>query len=198
VDIEVVKKVWEAVGSDMRLAADANRGWTTRDTIFASSALAGIPIVFEQPCSTLEEVANLRGKVQHPIYIDESSKSLTSVISLIGNGLCDGFGFKLTRFGGISGLRIARDICRAYKMPHTCDDAWGGDILAAACLHVGATVAPELNEGVWIAQPYIDGHYDNENGIKIKNGKINLPSGPGLGIVPDIGMFGPPIARYGR
>jgi len=196
VDIETIRKVWQAVGTDMRLAADANRGWTTRDALFASSALAGIPVVFEQPCKTMAEVAAIRSRIQHPIYLDESTTDLSTVITAAGSGLCDGFGFKLTRLGGISGLRVAGDICQAANLPHSCDDAWGGDILAAACLQVGATVTPHLNEGVWIAQPYIDGHYDPENGIKIRDGKIRLPTGPGLGINPESDRFGPPLSTY--
>ncbi len=196
VDIEAVRKVWEAVGKDMRLAADANRSWTTRDTLIASRALSSIPVIFEQPCNTLDEISAIRSQISHPVYLDESSTDISTIISVIGKGLCDGFGFKLTRLGGITGLRTARDICKARNLPHTCDDAWGGDILAAACLHVGATVTPGLNEGVWIAQPYIDGHYDPVNGIEIKGGEIQLPSGPGLGITPHIEQFGSPAASF--
>lgn len=196
IDIEVIRKVWEAVGGDMRIAADANRSWTTRDAIFASSALVGVPVVFEQPCDTLDEIEIIRPIISHPIYLDESSKDIGTVVRAAGQGLCDGFGLKLTRFGGITGLVTVRDICRARNMPHSCDDAWGGDILAAACLHVGATVDPHLQEGVWIAQPYIEGHYDSTNGIEIKGGQIKVPEGPGLGIVPDAEVFGKPAASY--
>jgi L-alanine-DL-glutamate epimerase-like enolase superfamily enzyme len=196
IDIEVIRKIWETVGTDLRLAADANRGWTTRDTIIASNALTGIPVIFEQPCDTLAEIEIVRNIICHPIYLDESTKDIQAVISAAGKGLCDGFGLKLTRFNGITGLSTVRDICKARNLPHTCDDAWGGDILAAACLHVGATVNPQLNEGVWIAAPYIDGHYDSENGLKIKDGKIALPKDPGLGIEPDLNQFGTPAASY--
>lgn len=82
-------------------------------------------------------------------------------------------------------------------MPHTCDDAWGGDIIAAACTHIGATVLPRLNEGVWLAQPYIERDYDPENGVAIKDRHIQLPSGPGLGVVPDESIFGAPVGSYG-
>ncbi len=196
VDIEVIQTVYRAVGSDMRLSADANRGWSTRDAIFASAQLNNVPIVFEQPCDSLDEIEILRRQINHPIYLDESSTSVSRVITAAGKGLCDGFGLKLTRLGGITGLVTVRDICKARHLPHTCDDAWGGDIIAAACVHVGATVDASLNEGVWIAQPYIEGHYDNTNGIRIRNGKIRVPDGPGLGINPEPGVFGAPAAVY--
>ena len=71
--------------------------------------------------------------------------------------------------------------------------SWGGDIIAAACTHIGATVAPELLEGVWLAVDSIEGHYDQENGIGIEGGHIKRPQGPGLGIVPEDSLFGIPV-----
>ncbi|KAB1083781.1 hypothetical protein F4V91_30485 [Neorhizobium galegae] len=89
-----------------------------------------------------------------------------------------------------------RDICEARSMPHTCDDAWGGDIIAAACTHIGATVRPQLCEGVWIAQPYIESHFDPEYGVVVEGGHIKLPTGPGLGVLPNEILFGAPLASY--
>ena len=54
----------------------------------------------------------------------------------------------------------------------------------------------KLFEGSWLAQPYIEGHYDSTNGIKIKDGHIKLPTGSGLGIIPDDGVFSNEIATY--
>ena len=71
-----------------------------------------------------------------------------------------------------------------------------GDIIAAACVHIGATIKPKLFEGTWLAQPYIEGHYDSNNGIKIKGGHIKLPEGAGLGVVPDEGIFTNELASY--
>lgn len=122
---------------------------------------------------------------------------LKTVISAAGTGLVDGFGMKLTRIGGLTNMRTFRDICEARNLPHTCDDSWGGDIIAAACTQMGATVKPELCEGVWLAAPYIDEHYDPHNGVKIINGYIERPTGPGLGVTPDQEMFGAPIASFG-
>ncbi len=195
-DIEVVRKVWEVVGASMRLAVDANRGWSTRDALRVSRECPDIPFVMEQPCNTMEEMAALRGRLSHAVYIDESASDLNAVLRALGGGLCDGFGMKVTRIGGLQPFATFRDLCAARSMPHTCDDAWGGDIIAAACTHIGATVEPHLLEGVWLAQPYIEGHYDRENSIRINGGHIRLPRGPGLGITPDEAQFGAPVASY--
>ncbi len=197
VDIEVIRKVWERVGTKMRLAVDGNRGLTTRDALRLSRECGDIPFVLEQPCNTIEEIAAIRGQVHHGIYLDENGEDLNTILRVVGAGLVDGFGMKLTRIGGLRPMTVFRDICEVRSLPHTCDDAWGGDIIAAACTHIGATVQPRLNEGVWIAQPYIEGHYDAANGVKIEGGHIKLPKGPGLGITPDEGLFGMPVMSFG-
>ena len=196
IDIEVIRKTWEAIGNNMRLAVDANRGWTRRDAIRVSRECRDIPFILEQPCNTAQELYDLRYQVSHPIYMDESSTGLDVVTRAIGTGQIDGFGMKVTRIGGLQPMSSFRDICEANTIPHTCDDSWGGDIIAAACVHIGATVSPRLLEGVWIAQPYIEGHYDAKNGIKIIDGHIALPKGDGLGIIPDVEIFGNPIASF--
>lgn len=193
VDIETIHKVWEEVRhNDIRLAVDANRGWTKRDALRVSRECPDIPFVMEQPCDTYEELAAIRPMVNHGIYMDEGSVNLNTVISAAGTGLVDGFGMKITRIGGLQPMRAFRDICEARNLPHTCDDSWGGDIIAAACTHIAATVRPDLMEGAWLAAPYIEGNYDPENGIQIKGGRIELPDGPGLGISVDPAQFDRP------
>ncbi|MDI3406413.1 mandelate racemase/muconate lactonizing enzyme family protein [Streptomyces cavernicola] len=196
-DIETVRKVWEVIrGSGVRLAVDGNRCLTTRDALRLSRECPDIPFIMEQPCNTIEELQRIRPQVSHALYLDENGTSLNTAITAAGTGLIDGFGMKVTRLGGLHPMRAFRDLAAARNLPHTCDDSWGGDILAAACTHIGATVAPELLEGVWLAAPYIEGHYDPENGIRIEGGHIKRPQGPGLGITPDESRFGAPAASY--
>ena len=197
-DIAVLRKVWEvARGRGVRLAADGNRSLTTRDALRLSRECPDIPLVLEQPCNSIEEIAAIRAQLRHGIYLDENGEDLATVIRVAGLGLVDGFGMKVTRIGGLQQMAAFRDICEARNLPHSCDDAWGGDIIAAACTHIGATVAPRLMEGAWLAQPHIDGHYDGKHGIRIEGGHIRLPDGPGLGVVPDDGIFGAPVASFG-
>ena len=198
IDIETIAKVWEVIkSSGMRMAVDGNRSWTTRDALRVSRELPHVPFIMEQPCNTVQDLEKIRPQVNHGIYMDENSIDLNTVISVAGTGLVDGFGMKVTRIGGLTHMRTFRDICEARNLPHTCDDSWGGDIIAAACTQIGATVKPELCEGVWLAAPYIESNYDTENGIQIVGGHIERPTGPGLGVSPDETLFGAPVASFG-
>lgn len=197
VDIETIRKVWEELkGSGMRLAVDGNRGWTTRDALRVSRECPEIPFILEQPCNRIEDLQKIRPQVHHGIYMDENGTDLATVIRAAGTGLVDGFGMKVTRIGGLQQMAAFRDICEAVNLPHTCDDAWGGDIIAAACTHIAATVKPNLLEGVWLAEPMIEGSYSLGDGVRIRDGHIRVPQGPGLGVEPDETLFGTPIAAF--
>lgn len=195
-DVAAIRKVFEVLKPGVRLAVDANRGWTSRDTLLVALQCRDLSFIMEQPCSSYEEVLALRGRVPQPLFLDECTEDLRVVLRAIGERAADGFGLKVTRLGGISPMRTIRDICRVAGLPITCDDSWGGDVIAAACVHLGATVEPALFEGTWIAAPYIQGHYDPEHGIDIKGGDIPLPQGPGLGISPDFDRFGDPVLSF--
>ena len=197
IDIETVRKVWEkTAGTGVRLAVDGNRGWTTRDALRISRECPAIPFVMEQPCNRLEDLQRIRPQVRHAIYMDENGVDLATVIRAAGCGLVDGFGMKITRLGGLQQIAAFRDICEATNLPHTCDDAWGGDIISAACTHVAATVRPDLLEGVWLAEPMIEKGYAAGEGIRSRNGSIKVPNGPGLGVEPDESRVGSPVAAF--
>ncbi|MBG6175292.1 L-alanine-DL-glutamate epimerase-like enolase superfamily enzyme [Labrenzia sp. EL_208] len=196
-DIETIRKVWETVSaSGMRLAIDGNRGWTTRDALRVSRECQDIPFVMEQPCNRIEDLEKIRPQVSHGIYMDESGVDLATAIQAAGRGLVDGFGMKVTRIGGLQQMAAFRDVCEAFNLPHTCDDSWGGDIIAAACTHLAATVKPSLLEGVWLAEPMIETPYTTNEGVKIREGHIRLPQGAGLGIEVNEALFGAPIASF--
>ncbi|QOF75567.1 mandelate racemase/muconate lactonizing enzyme family protein (plasmid) [Aminobacter sp. SR38] len=196
-DIETIQKVWEAVGFSARIVVDGNRGLTVANAVTVDRLCASIPFVFEQPCNTMDEIACLKGRITHPVYLDENTEDLNAVLRAISLGIADGFGFKVTRLGGLSRMTTARDMCAIRSLPHSCDDAWGGDIIAAACVHLASTVEPRRFEGAWIAQEYISGNYDSQNPVLIKNGHIVVPDRPGLGVIPDDGVFGEAIAVFG-
>lgn len=195
--IETVRRVHEAIGTSVRIAVDANGGLTMRDALRLSTTCAAVPFVFEQPCATMEEVMALRGRIHHAIYLDENTESLNAVLRAISSNAADGFGFKVTRLGGLSNAAVARDLCALRSLPHTCDDAWGGDVIAAACVHLAATVDPRLMEGAWIAEPYTSGIYDPDRHVTVSNGHIRLPQGPGLGVTPNRDVLGEPASVHG-
>lgn len=196
-DVACVRAVAEVLDPSIPITADANRGWTARDALEFSVACRDIPLALEQPCNTLEEHRQLVGRVPHPVFIDESAVDVATVITAITDGLAQGFGMKLSRVGGLTRLRAVRDICEAKGVPLTIDDTWGGDITAAATVHMGTSVRESVYEGTWISAPYTEGGYPVLSAPVIaEGGHIAVPTGPGLGVVPDIDAWGKPTASF--
>jgi L-alanine-DL-glutamate epimerase-like enolase superfamily enzyme len=195
-DVDAVRRSWEAIGHRARLAVDPNRGMTVAHAVQFDRLTADIPFVLEQPCNTLEEMALLRGRLAHPIALDENTEDVNIVLRAISDGLADGFSFKVTRLGGLTKAARARDLCALRSLPHTVDDAWGGAVIAAACAHLAATVEPRLLDGAWIAQDRIATHYDPAHPILVEDGHIAVPQGPGLGVAPDPANLTRLVATY--
>ena len=177
---------------------NSSRAMTTRAALMLHPAGSDIPFAFEQTCATLAQMEILRRATGRPIHLDESGTDLEAVMRAAVLRPCDGFAVKLSRMGGLAPMAVFRDICAVGNMPYSCDDGWGGDIVAAACVHVAATVKPNRLDGVWTAQPCIQGHDCLQSRVSIEGGLIHVPEGPGLGVVPDEASFGVPIASFAK
>jgi hypothetical protein len=58
-------------------------------------------------------------------------------------------------------------------------------------------IQPRLNEGVWLAQLYVEGNHDPENGVNIEGGHIKLRTGPRARLSsPTKACFGAPVASF--
>ncbi len=198
-DVAAIHAVADVLRPGTDLAVDTNRGWSTGEAIAVSEACAGIPMSMEQPCATEQELRAVKGHLRHPLVVDESASDLPTIARMVSSGLADGFGLKISRLGGLTPMRAVRDLCMAARVPMSADDAWGGDVIGAACVALGATLTPRFSRGAWLSHPYHQVHYDEANGPRIVNGYVTLPDGgPGLGLqIPD-GHFGEPEATYRR
>lgn len=196
-DIEATRAVAESISPSTKLLVDANRGWTMRDTIEFSLACRDVRLSIENPCRTYDEHRAIAGKLNHPLFLDECTTDLNAITRAITDGIAQGFGMKLSRVGGITPLRTVRDLCVAHGIPLTIDDTWGGDITAAATVHMGATVPNPFFEGTWISYPYQEQAYScTTSPIRPSNGTIPVPSGDGLGVQPELDDWAPPVATY--
>ncbi|MEM7206436.1 MAG: enolase C-terminal domain-like protein [Pseudomonadota bacterium] len=192
-DIEVIHRVYEAVGKTTELIADGNRGLSARNTIRLSQACRDIPITLEQPCDMIETNRAIKTQLCHPLFLDENILDINIAADVIGQGLADGFSMKISRLGGLSQFAVFRDLCAARGLPHTVDDGWGGNILAAATIHMASTVNAKYFEAAWLATPYQEESYAPDPLITIENGYVDVPTGAGLGINPHAEQFGEPI-----
>ena len=190
-DIERLVKVREAVGPGPLVYGDWNCGATTLDAIRVGRGVAHLDIMLEQPCATLEDCARVQSATGLPMKLDELAHDTASLLKGHRLGIMDAVALKLSKFGGLSPSRRARDLCLYLGAKMCIECTWGSDIVTAAALHLGAATPPNLVLNVCDLSGYVSPRLAPDAPTR-DHGRIAPPDGPGLGITIDEGSLGTP------
>ncbi|SMX32702.1 mandelate racemase/muconate lactonizing enzyme family protein [Maliponia aquimaris] len=190
-DVERLTRVRETVGPGPLVYGDWNCGATSLAATRVGRAVAHLDIMLEQPCATLADCARVRAATGLPMKLDELVHDTASLLEAHRLGIMDALALKLSKFGGLSPLRRARDLC-LHLGPQMCIECtWGSDIVTAAALHLGAATDPARLLNVCDLSGYVAPRLAPEAPTR-RNGRIAPPEGPGLGIIPDRAALGAP------
>ncbi len=190
-DVARLRAVRDAVGEDILVYGDWNCGSTTLDATRVGRAVADLDVMLEQPCATIAECAQVRRATGLPMKQDETAHDTASLLEASRTGCMDAVALKLSKFGGLSALRRARDLCLYLGAKMCIEDTWGSDIAMAAALHLAAATDPARVLNVCDLSGYVAPRLAPDAPIR-QNGRIAVPGGPGLGITPDPRILGTP------
>jgi len=195
-DVARLAAVRDAVGDGPLVYGDWNCGASQLDATRVAREVAPLDIMLEQPCSTLEECRNVRQATGLPMKIDESAYDTASLLKAYQLGCMDAVALKLSKFGGLSAMRRARDLCLHLGTKLCIEDTWGSDITTAAALHL-ATATPEKSVlNVCDLSGYVAPRIDPEGPVR-KDGVISISEKPGHGITPIPEVLQSPLIELG-
>jgi L-alanine-DL-glutamate epimerase-like enolase superfamily enzyme len=190
-DVERLVKVREAVGPGPLVYGDWNCGATTLDAIRVGRAVAHLDVMLEQPCATLEDCARVQASTGLPMKLDELAHDPASMLSAHRFGIMDAVALKLSKFGGLSATRRARDLCLHLGAKMCIECTWGSDIVTAAALHLGAATPTSRVLNVCDLSGYVSPRLAPDAPTRT-DGRIAPPDGAGLGITVDQDCLGTP------
>ncbi len=190
-DVERLAKVREAVGPGPLVYGDWNCGATTLDAIRVGRGAAHLDVMLEAPCATLEDSARVQMATGLPMKMDELAHDTASMLQAHSLGIMDAVALKLSKFGGLSATRRARDLCLHLGAKMCVECTWGSDIVTAAALHLGAASPPSRVLNVCDLSGYVSPRLASDAPTRAA-GRIAPPDGPGLGIMIDEGRLGAP------
>jgi cis-L-3-hydroxyproline dehydratase len=188
-DIARIRAVRELLQPTDRLVADANTGWTQHEAMRVTRAVRDLDVYIEQPCTSYEECLAVRRHTDHPFVLDENIDSLDMLLRAKADLAMDVVNLKISKLGGLTKTRQARDLCVHMGIAMTLEDSWGGDITTAAIAHL-AHSTPE---------PYRFTSTDFNSYVTVSfaagapqraAGQMQASHAPGLGIVPDFALLG--------
>ena len=188
-DIERIRAVSAELQRGDVLIADANTGWLMHQAARVVRAVKDIDVYIEQPCETFEECYSIRKMTDHPFVLDESIDGLPILLRANSLQAMDVVNIKISKFGGLTKARQARDLCVSLGIAMTIEDSWGGDIITAAISHLAHSTPTELLFSSTDFNSYVT--ISNANDAPQRNnGRLAASTAPGLGITPKMDVLG--------
>jgi L-alanine-DL-glutamate epimerase-like enolase superfamily enzyme len=192
VDIERIRQVAAVLQPGDRLIADANTGWLMHDARRVVRAVRDLDVYIEQPCRRYEECLSIRRHTDHPFVLDESIDSLEVLLRGHADQAMDVVNLKISKFGGLTKARQARDLCVSLGLALTIEDSWGSDIVTAAIAHLAHSTPPEFLFTTTDFNSYVTVS-TAEGAPRRVRGRLAAPTTPGLGIKPRRDVLGQPV-----
>jgi L-alanine-DL-glutamate epimerase-like enolase superfamily enzyme len=191
-DIERIRAVRSILADDEILVADANTGWRVDDAARVVNGVRDVDVYIEQPCKSYEHSLTIRRRTDLPFILDENIDSLQMLIRAYQDGAMDAINLKISKFGGLTKARIARDVCVALGIPMNIEDTWGSDFITAAIAHLSHSTPDDYRFAATDFNAYVD--VKTGSGLDDKQaGSARAPETPGLGITPDFDVLGKPV-----
>ena len=196
VDIARIFAVAAKLQAGDRLVADANTGWVQHEAVRIVKAVRDVDVYIEQPCLTYEECLAVRRQCPHPFVLDENIDSLDMLVRAKSDLAMDVVNLKISKLGGLTRIKQARDLCVSMGIAMTLEDSWGGDITTAAIAHLAHSTPEEFRFTSTDFNSYVT--VSNADGApQRKKGFMAASSAPGLGISPKMEVLGKPVVVVG-
>jgi o-succinylbenzoate synthase len=185
-DVARIAAIRKEFGSDIKITADANQGYTVSQAIKTLKDIQKYEIEFiEQPVAA-EDVTGLQvvhKTVEVPIMADESACSVKDVLELVKLGAVDMINIKLMKCGGLRNAVKISNIAEAAGMPcqigcmiETGIGITAGTHLALALENVKYA---DLDGHIFLQHKIVQDHQITKDGTNSISGK------PGLGVGAD-------------
>ena len=192
VDIERIHAVAEKMLPGEKLVADANTGWTQHEAARVARAIEDLDVYLEQPCPTYEECLSIRRRTSLPFVMDENIDGVPILLRAHADNAMDVVNIKISKFGGLTKAKQARDLCVNLGIALTVEDSWGGDVVTAAISQLAHGVPPELLFTSTDFNSYVTVS-SAEGAPQRRNGRMSASKKPGLGITLRPEVIGDPV-----
>ena len=187
--VDAVQAARQTAGESTWLALDTNCPWSVSEAIDKARVLEPLQLAWlEEPVWPPEDhagLARVRSATTLPVAAGENVMTVHELARMFQAGAIDICQPSVIKFGGISAVVEAAALAKAHSVDYVPHCFYFGPGFLAS-LHLSAALAPgvpfELFFGDLQASPYHDA-------VRARNGQLSVPTGPGLGIEPDMAII---------
>src|SRR6266540_902117 len=186
-DVAACRALREALGPDVEIYIDGNRGWTAGDAARALRQLEDLDLSFAEELCPADDVLGRRWLVSQsriPMFADESVSRPGEVTRELLGGAATGISIKTSRTGFTTSQRLV-GLCEGRGVDVVIGNQIDGQ-LGSLCAAAFGAAYPITARRAGELSNYLDMTDDLlAEPLEIKNGTLHVRQGPGLGIVID-------------
>jgi muconate cycloisomerase len=194
-DIELVRRIREAIGPELNICVDANQGYpTAKAAVKITRAMEEYNLLYmEQPVEGINEMAEVTRRLDTPIMADESAWTPQDVIEIVQKKAADMISIYTTKPGGMFKAKKVAAVAEAAGLKCNVNGSVETGVGNAANLHLAASTGI-VSYGcvVPVSTPKgkgkggIAGIYYQDDIVaepfEYSNGDVIVSSKPGLGV----------------
>ena len=198
-DIEMVRTIRGVVGDEVELCVDANEGYATPgEAIGTVRAMEPYRLKYvEQPVMGIERIAEVARAIDPPVMADESAWNAHDAIQISERRAAQIVSIYTTKPGGLYKAMEVAAVCRAAGIVCNVNGSVETGVGNLANIHLAAAApAATLSCVVPVSTPaefqsgQVGGIYYRDDllrePMKLVDGAIEVPTGPGMGIEVDL------------
>jgi len=187
-DVEPVRAVRDRFG-DVPLQVDANTAYQLSDAEHLAQLDEFDLLLIEQPLPEDQVLAHaeLAKVVRTRVCLDESITSARAAEDAIQLGACQVINIKPGRVGGYLEARRIHDVCAARGVP-----VWMGGMLETGLGRAGNVAMAAMSNFTLPGDTSASDRYyhrDITEPFVLKDGRLEVPTGPGLGVNVDLAFL---------
>lgn len=198
-DVDIVRAIRAAAGDDVELCVDANEGYRTPgEAITTVRAMEKYRLKYvEQPVMGIERIAEVARAIDPPVMADESAWNAHDAIQIAERRAAQIVSIYTTKPGGLYKAMEVAAVCRAAGIICNVNGSIETGVGNLANVHLAAAApAVTLSCVIPVSTPaewqtgQVGGIFYRDDLIaapmKLVDGAIEVPTGPGMGIDVDL------------
>lgn len=181
-DVEILRAIRERLPA-INLRVDPNGAWSVPDSVRAGLRLEELDLEYlEDPCLGIEGMAEVRRRVRIPLCTNMCVVRFEDFAPAVRLRAVDVIHGDIYKWGGVLATKNLAAHCETFGLGMNLHS--GGELGIATAAHLAVVAStPVLNRA--IDSMYYLHADDIIEPLELENGRLRVPTGPGLGVVVD-------------
>jgi len=181
-DVEILRAIRSKL-PEIDLRVDPNAAWSVPDSIRAGLALEELDLEYlEDPCVGIEGMSQVRARVRIPLCTNMCVVRFEEFAPAVRLGAVDVVHGDVYKWGGIAATKALAAHCETFGLGMNLHS--GGELGIATAAHLAVVASTPVLSRAIDSMYYL--HADDIiEPLHLADGRLRVPSGPGLGVTVD-------------